>query len=128
MLTARVINLSDESADVTLLFWLGTTLVRQTFLQIPSQTSTTVVGPDRASLLEVKGTDETGDVLPAASFRYGVEFNEGTQAEYIIGRPDDDGNQPPRLIFWNHSGPCGWHLAAHFGWWSTTMTRIQPPC
>jgi hypothetical protein len=95
---ARIRNFTELSADVTLRFELFAKIVRLTVLRVPGNTSTTVIGPEEADLLEVSGVAEDGTALPEIEFRYGEDFFAGTEAVYIIGIQGDTA-VPPVLIF-----------------------------
>jgi len=97
--SAVVRNLTDQSADVTLRFSLYDITVRLTFIRVPARTSTTVVGPEVIDLLDISGTAEDGTALPDASFRYGQDFLDDTEAVYVIGTEDYPAGAPPTLIF-----------------------------
>lgn len=97
--SAVVRNFTDQSADVTLRFSLYDITVRLTFVRVPARTSTTVVGPEVTDLLEVSGMAQDGVALPNASFRYGEDFLDGTEAVYIVGTEDLAASVPPTLIF-----------------------------
>ncbi len=99
VIRARVRNFTETSADVTLRFLLDDNIVHLSFLRVPAHTSTTFVGPEMTDRLEISGVDETGKVLPDALFRYGIDFEDGTEAVYSIGADQFPANVPPALTF-----------------------------
>ena len=98
VINARIRNFTDMSADVTLRFGLFAQTIRLIVLRVPGNTSTTVIGPEEADLLEVSGVAQDGTALPQVEFRYGEDFFAGTEAVYIIGI-QGDAAVPPALIF-----------------------------
>jgi len=98
IVNARVRNLSDMYADVTLRFLLGDIVVHLTFLRVPAHTSTMVIGPEVADRLEVTAVAQDGSELPAAVF-LGVDLGDGGEAVYVIGAGEPPPDVPPTLTF-----------------------------
>ena len=96
---ARVINQSDLWADVTMRFVLEDIIVHLTFVRVPARTSTVFIGPDLAESLQITALDETNERLPGATYVYGVDFEEGGEAVYIIEGDGTSDNVPPVLAF-----------------------------
>lgn len=94
---ARIRNLSDRHADVTLNFLLRDTQVHLSFMRVPPQTSTTVIGPEQADTIDASAVDADGQALPERSFVFGVDFDEGTEAVYVIEGDEPLDNVPPTL-------------------------------
>jgi hypothetical protein len=97
--SAVVRNFTDQYADVSLRFSLFEIMVRQTFVRVPANTSTTVVGPEVTDLLEVSAVAEDGTELREASFNYAEDFEDDTEVIYLIGTEDMPASMPPTLVF-----------------------------
>jgi hypothetical protein len=104
VINARVRNLTDQFADVTLRFLLRDVVVRLTFIRVPARTSTTIVGPELADFFEANGQFQDGSPLPGAVFRFGIDFDAGTEALYLIGEAAPGENVAPSLAFLNAIG------------------------
>jgi hypothetical protein len=103
--SARVINDSDRTIEVTLRFLFDDRIVHLAYLQVIPHTITTIVSPDRADEVRVSGVDDGGDAIPRATFLAGVDFTDDTPAIFRMlpiippeeNDPDDEviGVDPP---------------------------------
>jgi hypothetical protein len=95
IVTARVRNESNLSANVTLRFIAEQLVAHQAFVRVLPGTITSVGSPRLAESLEVTGTDGQGSTLQGKTFVFGIDFDERNPAEYIIpARSPDDGQHP----------------------------------
>lgn len=100
-LSARVRNESSARVDVTMRFIREDEVVHLAFVRVPSATITTVASPEMVDVVELSGLDEGGRALDAAVFKYGVDFDERTPAEYIVvdrNAPQVPGDDPQGLL------------------------------
>ena len=81
---ARVRNESDVSADVTVRFIQGETIVHLAFVRVLPVTVTTVISPDAADRVELSGIDTLGRALRPETLIFGLDFDESMPAEYVI--------------------------------------------
>ena len=80
--SARVINDSDRTIEVTLRFLFNDQIVHLAYLQVIPHTVTTVVSPDEADEVRVSGVDDDGNAIPRASFLAGVDFTDDEPAVF----------------------------------------------
>ena len=91
---ARVWNTTDRSAEVTIRFLLNDLVVHLARLHVGPHTTTSIVGPDLAQVIEFTGIDEDGTTLPPETFVFGADTDEDTPAVYVIS---DAGEEEPPL-------------------------------
>ncbi len=84
---ARVRNESSSRCDVTMRFIHDESVVNLSFVRVPPKTVTTVSSPEMANEVELSGLDETGRALESEMFVFGVDFDSGTPAEYVVRDP-----------------------------------------
>jgi hypothetical protein len=89
-ISARVLNESEYTIDVTLRFISQETTVHLAYLRVMPETVTTVTSPKPASEVLLSGVDERGQAVPAARFVSGKDFDETTPAVYRFSVVDDD--------------------------------------
>jgi hypothetical protein len=90
-ISARVLNESEYTIDVTLRFISQDTTVHLAYLRVMPETVTTVTSPKPASEVLLSGVDERGRAVPAARFVSGRDFDETTPAVYRFSVADQDG-------------------------------------
>jgi len=86
--TAKVRNESDRSADVTVRFVQGDTIVHLAFVRVTPETETSVASLEAADSIQVSGVDEQGSALASATLTFGADFDYTLPAVYTI-RPAD---------------------------------------
>lgn len=86
---ARVRNESSSGCDVTMRFLHDGSVVNLSFVRVPPKTVTTVSSPEMANEVELSGSDETGRELESEMFVFGVDFDSGTPAEYVVRDPSE---------------------------------------
>ncbi|UCF33899.1 MAG: hypothetical protein JSV78_01050, partial [Phycisphaerales bacterium] len=89
-ISARVLNESEYTIDVTLRFISQETTVHLAYLRVMPETVTTVTSPKPASEVLLSGVDERGRAVPAARFVSGKDFDETTPAVYRFSVVDEE--------------------------------------
>ena len=87
---ARVRNMTDKSAEVTIRFLLNGLVVHFARLHVGPHTATSIIGPDLAQVIEFTATDEDGTELPPETFVFGVDADEDTPAVYVISAKEEE--------------------------------------
>ena len=82
--TAKVRNESARSADVTVRFVQGDTIVHLAFVRVTPETETSVVSLEVADAIQVSGIDEQGVALASATLNFGSDFDYALPATYTI--------------------------------------------
>lgn len=80
--SARVVNESDRTIEVTLRFLRDAQMVHLAYLQVLPATVTTILSPDSADEVRVSGIDDAGEAIPRATFVAGVDFDDGAPAVF----------------------------------------------
>ena len=93
--TAKVRNESDRSADVTVRFVQGDTIVHLAFVRVTPETETAVVSLEVADSVQVSGIDEQGVALTGATLTFGRDFDYAAPATYTIYPADETGDSEP---------------------------------
>lgn len=88
IIQARVRNESSSRVDMTMRFLHDGSAVNESFVRVPPKTVTTVSSPEMADEVELSGLDESGRTLESEMFVFGVDFDSGTPAEYVVRDPD----------------------------------------
>ncbi len=86
---ARVRNESSSQADVVMQFVRDSRVIHEAFARVLPNTVTTVTSPANIDYVELSGIDGRGDVLAKEVFVFGVDFDSGVPAEYVIFDADD---------------------------------------
>lgn len=86
--TAKVRNESDRSADVTVRFVQGDTIVHLAFVRVTPETETSVISLEAADSIQVSGVDEQGVALAGATLTFGADFDYTLPATYTIYQVD----------------------------------------
>ncbi len=94
---ARIRNVSGEGADVDIQFTLNGVTIHSTFIHVPARTSTTVVGPEDTDTLFISGQLVGGAALDSRLLRFGVDFDDGSIAEFVVGEESAIQNAVPVL-------------------------------
>ncbi|MCP4593603.1 MAG: hypothetical protein GY842_22940 [bacterium] len=90
IIEAQVRNLTDHSAEVTIRFLLNNIVVHLARLRIEPRSTTSLVGPELAQLVEFTGVDHLGAPLSPQNFVFGTDLEDNEPAVYIIS----DGGEP----------------------------------
>lgn len=96
---SRVRNESSSGADITMKFRRDGEIVHIAFVRVVPGTITTVTSPEMARSVELTGLDGKGHALADKIFNYGVDFQDGVPAEYVIrdpAQPPSGGGPPPQ--------------------------------
>jgi|GEM_PF-3536192 len=96
--TLQVISLSSIAADVRVRFLVSDLVVHLAQLHVEPRERSAVIGPDRATLIEVTGAYATGGPIPARVFVYGIDFHEGAAAVYYLPDPGRPLSDPPSIV------------------------------
>jgi len=86
---ARVRNESSSQADVVMQFVRDSRVIHEAFARVLPNTVTTVTSPANIDYVELSGIDGRGDALAKEVFVFGVDFDSGVPAEYVIFDADD---------------------------------------